>query len=145
MGFRDWLKKEKDNAAELRYYFDVGCEVLGTPDGGWWGSTLAQRMERVNAGRRAEGQRRHYAEPSREDGYYSESRRDGAIGQFFGPDGDITSERPHVHVIHNEREGRIIFMVTQRDGSHTDERYLPINASGNEVNAMIYRLCAQLR
>lgn len=110
-------------------------------DGGqWWRATqyaLAFQAE--------EDARRGYPRPTREDGYFSESDSAGArIGQFIGPDGNITSERPHVHIIHNEREEQIIFIVTQRDGSHTNQQYLPITAPGNEVNAMVDRLRREL-
>ncbi len=82
--------------------------------------------------------------PSRSNGYYSTDRGYGASDYFVGSDGQITAERPHVHVVHNPREGRIIFTVTQRDGSHTHTEYLPIDASGNEVNAVQERLRRQI-
>ncbi|AYF99141.1 hypothetical protein D7I47_13345 [Protaetiibacter intestinalis] len=86
-----------------------------------------------------------YPRPSRPEGYYSESNADASrIGAFYGPDGQITSERPHVHVIHSEAEGRVIFVVTQSDGTHTATEYLPISASGTEVRGLTLRLCGQL-
>lgn len=86
-----------------------------------------------------------YPKPSREDGYYSMRRRDGSIDVFIGPNGDITSERPHIHIIHSPREGRVIFTVTNTDGSHPHHEYLPADASGNQVNAVVDRLRSQLR
>ncbi|SIS19326.1 hypothetical protein [Microbacterium sp. RURRCA19A] len=111
-------------------------------DGGqWWKAT-----QYALAFQAQEDARRGYPRPTRKDGYYSESDAAGTrIGQFIGPNGDITSERPHVHIIHNEGEGKIIFVVTQRDGSHSNQQYLPITASGNEVNAMVDRLRHELR
>lgn len=86
-----------------------------------------------------------YPTPSRKDGYYSQMREDHTVERFIGPDGDITSERPHIHVVHSEREGKIIFVATQRDGSHTHHETLPITAPGSEVNAVINRLRKHLR
>src|ERR1700754_4840361 len=62
-----------------------------------------------------------YPSPSRRDGYYSQLRKGGTIDAFIGPNGDITSERPHVHVVHSPREGRIIFAVTNSQGRHTHQ------------------------
>lgn len=86
-----------------------------------------------------------YPTPSRKNGYYSQQRADGSIDVFIGPNGDITSERPHVHVVHSPPERRIIFTVTDSRGRHIHEEYLPANASGNEVNAVVDRLRRQLR
>ena len=86
-----------------------------------------------------------YPAPTRKDGYYSQMREDRTVERFIGPDGDITAERPHIHVVHSEREGKIIFEVTQRDGSHTHHETLPITAPGSEVNAVINRLRKHLR
>ena len=86
-----------------------------------------------------------YPAPTRKDGYYSRMRKSRTVERFIGPDGDITAERPHIHVVHSEREGKIIFEVTQRDGSHTHHETLPITAPGSEVNAVINRLRKHLR
>ncbi|MGQ0572907.1 MAG: hypothetical protein ACT4RN_01740 [Pseudonocardia sp.] len=85
-----------------------------------------------------------YPAPSRDGGYYSRARADGSIDVFIGPDGDITSERPHVHVVHSPPEDRIILTVTDRRGRHTHQEYLPATASGNEVNAAVDRLRRRL-
>ncbi len=86
-----------------------------------------------------------YPAPSRPEGYYSRSRPDGSVERFIGPDGDITAERPHVHVIHSDTENRIIFVTTMSDGSHAKEEYLSADASGNDVDAMVDRLRRSLR
>ena len=83
---------------------------------------------------------RRYPAPSRKDGYYSTDRGYGAADFFVSKSGDPTAERPHVHVVRNPREGRIIFTVTQLDGRHAHQEFLPIEASGNEVNAVVNRL-----
>jgi hypothetical protein len=57
MGFRDWLRRDVDKTQEMMYFYDVGCEVVGAPTGGWWRSTLAERMDRISIGRK-EVQRR---------------------------------------------------------------------------------------
>lgn len=100
-------------------------------------------IEAARAEREADeaAQRGPFARPSRKNGYFSKDRGYGAADYFIGRRGEITSERPHVHVIHNPREGRIIFTVTQSNGEHPyPDEYLPIDASGNEVNAVQERL-----
>ena len=78
--------------------------------------------------------------------FASRSNGNGSkVDYFIGPDGGPTKARPHVHVIHNEDEGLIVFVATQSDGSHSHEASLPINASGNEVNAMQNRMRQLLR
>lgn len=134
-----------DQQAELTYFFDLGCQVMGTPAGGYWGCSTMERLERVAAGRKEQARRDVYPVPTRPDGYYSQDRGTGAFEQFIGKDGDITSERPHIHVIHSSDEGRIIFAVTHTDGSHGTTEYLPLDSSGNEVNAKVDSLRHQLR
>ena len=86
-----------------------------------------------------------YPSPSRDDGYYSQIRKGGEIDVFIGPNGDITAERPHVHVVHSPPENRIIFTVTDSQGRHIHQEFLPATASGNEVNAVVDRLRGRLR
>jgi hypothetical protein len=86
-----------------------------------------------------------YPSPSRKNGYYSQYRADGSIDVFIGPNGDITSERPHVHVVHSPGENRIIFTVTQSNGRHSHQEFLPATATGNEVDPVVDRLRHQLR
>lgn len=62
MGLMDWLKKEANNFETTRYHYDLGCEILGDPHGGYLGSTLAERMARVNAGRKEARRRELNAE-----------------------------------------------------------------------------------
>ena len=145
MGLGKFFRKMGDQQAELTYFFDLGCEVLGTPDGGYWRCTTWERLDRVAAGRKEQARRDRYPVPTRPDGYYSQDRGNGAIEQFIGKNGDITSERPHVHIIHNENEGRIVFVATQSNGRHSPPEYLPIDAPGNEVNAKIDSMRRQLR
>jgi hypothetical protein len=140
----NFFRKMGDQQAELTYYFNLGCEVLGTPDGGYWRCTTMERLDRVAAGRKEEARRAAYPVPTRPDGYYSRDRGDGTSEQFIGKDGDITAERPHIHVVHNPGEGRIIFAITHSDDTHGRTHYLPITASGNEVNAKINELRSQL-
>ncbi|NUU17287.1 hypothetical protein HP550_08485 [Cellulomonas humilata] len=109
---------------EGKYYYALGCEILGDPPGGYWRPSLADRQARMSAGKREAKRRERNPAPSRADGNYSRSRADGGIDVFIGPDGGITSERPHVHVVHSAPEDRIIFTVTQRDGTHTHTEYL---------------------
>lgn len=145
MGLRDFFGKMGDKQAELTHYFNLGCEVMGTPPGGYWRCTTMERLDRINAGRKEEARRAVYPVPTRPNGYYSQDRGNGAIEQFIGKNGELTAERPHVHIIHNENEGRIVFVATHSNGSHGAPEYLPINASGNEVNAKIDQLRRSLR
>lgn len=57
MGFKEWLKRDLGKADEMMYFYDVGCEVVGAPAGGWWRSSLAERTSRIAIGRK-EVQRR---------------------------------------------------------------------------------------
>lgn len=142
----DFFRKAADTQAEMTDLFNLGCEVLGTPAGGYWRCTTMERLDRVAAGRKEAARRAAaYPAPSRPNGYYSQDRGNGAIEQFIGRNGEITAERPHVHIIHNENEGRIVFVATQSDGSHSAPEYLPINASGNEVNAKVSSMRRLLR
>jgi hypothetical protein len=145
MGLRDFFGKMGDKQAELTHYFNLGCEVMGTPDGGYWRCTTMERLDRINAGRKEEARRAVYPIPTRTGGYYSKLRASGAVELFIGKDGEITSERPHVHVIHNDDEGQIVFVATQSNGQHGRPEYLPIDAAGNDVNDKIDEMRSQLR
>lgn len=137
----DFFRKAADQQAELTDLFNLGCEVMGTPAGGYWRCTTMERLDRVAAGRKEAARRAaRYPAPTRPNGYYSQDRGDGTSEQFIGPDGDLTAERPHVHIIHNPSEGQIIFAVTHSDGTHGNRHYLLIDASGNEVNAKVDEL-----
>jgi hypothetical protein len=144
MGLRNIIRNLGDQQAELTYFFELGCQVMGTPAGGYWRCKPMERLDRIAAGRKEQARRDVYPLPTRDEGYYSQTRKDGSFEQFIGPNGDITAERPHVHVIHNVTEGQIIFAVTHSDGSHGQSEYLPIDAAHKDVNAKIKRLRRQL-
>lgn len=58
MGLRGWIAKQNDGFAENQHYFNIGCEVLGPPQGGAMGmGTPLERAERVAAGRKEEARR----------------------------------------------------------------------------------------
>lgn len=153
MGLLEAIGRAFPKQRELEALYDLGMIESGHSPGGYWRDSTVNRMSYVAIGRRvvarqqeqATKERKRYPAPSRNDGYYSQMRADGTVEQFIGRDGNITSERPHVHIVHSEREGKILFVVTQRDGSHTHRETLPITASGNEVNAVIIRLRRKLR
>lgn len=153
MGLREFIGRASSKQRELEALYDLGMIESGHSPGGYWHDSTLNRMSYVAIGRRvverrqeqAAREQEHYPAPSRQDGYYSRMRADSTVEQFIGSDGSITSERPHVHVVHSEREGKITFVVTQKNGSHTHRETLPITASGNEVNAVINRLRKQLR
>lgn len=77
--------------------------------------------------------------PSRDDGHYSQSRPE-KDDYFVDRRGRPTSERPHVHVIHQRNENRIIIVGTRRDDTHSESHYLPYDASAREVQAVVKRL-----
>lgn len=83
--------------------------------------------------------------PTRDDGYYSEHRPGDKDHYFIGPRGEITSERPHVHVIHSTRENRIIIEGTNTDGTHFGKQYLPFDSGWKAVDAVVATLRQQLR
>ena len=101
---------------------------------------MAAKREREERERRSAAR---YPAPTRKGGWYS-TNRGGKVELFIGPDGDITAERPHVHVVHDEPNSEVVFIVTRADGSHPTKTKLPGTASGNEVNAMIARLIQEL-
>lgn len=52
MGFKDWIRKDMEKSALMKYHYELGCQVLGEPEGGWWRSTLSDRLLRIEEGRR---------------------------------------------------------------------------------------------
>ncbi|WP_195210587.1 hypothetical protein [Actinomarinicola tropica] len=79
-----------------------------------------------------------YPAPSRKGGWYSKySSEDGTIHVMIGPDGNITTTYPHVHVIHDERGSEVRVVVSRGPGDHPHTFRLPGTASGNEVDAKI--------
>lgn len=147
MGF---FSKAKEVAVESSQYYKLGRQVLGISMLDFLRMSFTDKMRVAKAGqaeyrRRKAEESQRYPKPSRPDGYYSKLRKDGKIDLFFDRNGEITSERPHVHVIHSEPEGKIIFKVTQENGEHTHAEELPIDASGSEVNAMVDRLRREIR
>ena len=150
-----WFSRQVDSWNEAKYYFNLGCEVLGPPSTNIGIQGSVERADRIAAGRREAARRAAieaakeksatvYGRPTRDDGYFSQDRGYGAADYFLGRDGNPTSERPHLHVIHNPREGKIIFVVTTRNGAHVAEEQLPIDTPGNEVNAVQARLLRML-
>ena len=137
MGFWDRIVEKNKNS--FKDHMTGTWRSLTNGTSGDMSATMAE-VRAARAEREERERRSSYPAPSRDKGYYSRDRGDGTAEYYIGPNGDITAERPHVHVIHNPGEGRIIFKVTQSDGAHTHTEYLPITASGNEVNAVEHRL-----
>lgn len=75
-------------------------------------------------------------ETSSRGGWNSKYGR-GTTELLLDKNGNPTTGYPHVHVIHDEPGGRIKLHITRSRDVHTDELYLPGNASGNQVNAAI--------
>jgi hypothetical protein len=69
----------------------------------------------------------------------------GAIELMVDRDGNPTNTYPHVHVIHDEAKGEVRFVLSLGPQNHPVRETLPGTASGNEVNAMIDRMVAELR
>jgi hypothetical protein len=114
-----------------------------------------ERADRITAGRReaerraaiqaAKEQTRVYGNTKPEDRYFSQDRGYGAADYFLDKNGNPTNERPHLHVIHNPREGRITFVVTRLDGTHGEAEFLPIDAPYRDVKTKQEELLKQLR
>lgn len=140
MGLGNWIKNEISIAWR--------SQLRSLKHGGTAEAVMAERAK-IKAEDRVrwveqQKQMRHYPPPSRKDGYFSTSE-EGKVGVFIAPNGDITSERPHVHIVHSEFENRIIITPTMSDGRHLASEYLPLDASENEVNAVVNRLRGKLR
>ena len=118
-------------------------QAVGAAKYGASTSASHNRAAMLAARREREANETRYAAPTRQGGWYSKSR-DGKVEIFIGPDGDLTAERPHVHVVHDDPNSEVIFIVTRIDGSHPIKTSLPGSATGNEVNAMIARLVKEL-
>ncbi|QLD10869.1 hypothetical protein [Microbacterium oleivorans] len=48
-----------------KVFYDLGCEILGAPPGGYWGSSLADRTARLEAGKRESRRRAEQVPPVR--------------------------------------------------------------------------------
>lgn len=113
---------------------------IAVPSSGWWYVTVdlaGLRATSVNAGVAVERRpaTQSYAAPTRDRGYYSRDRGNGDFEYFIGRDGDITAERPHVHVIHSQSENRIVIVGTHTDGTKIPEEVsLPFDSSWREVD-----------
>ena len=132
MGFGDQLRKA------------LGDQIRGTLKHGGSTSYSHNRAAMLAAKEEREARERAYARPTRKGGWYSRSKA-GKIELFIGPNGDITAERPHVHVIHDDSASEVIFVVTMSDGTHPIRKTLPGSASGNEVNEVIADLLRHLK
>jgi hypothetical protein len=77
--------------------------------------------------------------------YYSKyDARTQTTEQFVSKEGQLTFERPHVHVIHDELSNEVRLVNTTRDGDHPVRESLPGDASGNQVNTAVEALREQL-
>jgi hypothetical protein len=75
---------------------------------------------------------------------YTSIQKDGTIHEYIGPAGGITFDRPHVHVIHDEKHDEVRLHLTDASGGHTHEIAL-VGATGSEVNAAVDVLTDVLR
>lgn len=137
-----WMGRQKDSYDDAKYIYELGCEVLGKPRGNMGFGTVRERADRLRAGRaeyaRRQAAQKHYPAPSRDGGYYSRYISGNKTTEIFiGPDGNLTSERPHVHVIHDDSRGEIRIVVTWENNDHTHFVRLPGTTDGNAVNAAI--------
>lgn len=71
--------------------------------------------------------------------------RDQTVHIFVSPTGEMTTDRPHVHVIHDEIKNEVRVVATTAAGQHPVKEPLPGNVSGNQVNAVVEDLAAFLR
>lgn len=78
--------------------------------------------------------------PKEDWGWYSKYRKkDGTIHVMVDKHGNITTEYPHVHVIHDEPGSKIQIVVSRGPKDHPAKWSLHGSSSGNEVNAAIDR------
>lgn len=80
--------------------------------------------------------------------YYSKTdddRPSEVFHQFISPDGDLTFERAHVHVIHDERNDEVRLQISLGEKPRHSETIALVGATGSEVNAAIDLLTDALK
>ncbi len=77
--------------------------------------------------------------------WYSSYNGKGEIQILLDKEGKPTTGYPHVHVIHDPNKGQVRMHNTLSKGVHKDNRRLPGNATGTQVNAAINDLRAALK
>ncbi len=133
MGLKDWAAKKK---AEQPTFLD---QVRGTGrvirQQGLAGGMSPLAIRRAGKQVKAERMAR---ETSRSGGWNSKySSSTNTTEVMLDKNGNPTTAYPHIHIIHDEFGGRIKLHITRSPGVHTDELYLPANASGNQVDAAV--------
>jgi hypothetical protein len=84
---------------------------------------------------------RTYARAEGDDYYSKHDPRFGRTGYFVDRRGNPTTGYPHVHVIADERQGKIFLTASRSKHEKVGPAVeLPISASGNEVNAAAKQL-----
>ena len=82
---------------------------------------------------------------ARRGGWYAKYRQDdGKIHAMVDRNGNPTTTYPHVHVIHDERGGEVVVVISRGGGVHEERTVLPGDVSGNQVNAVVDRLRRKL-
>lgn len=158
--FKDAAGKYSQAQREIIAIFDVGCEVMGRPAGGYWLSKHHERVERIQAGKRElarrerlqkqlaefqEGTSSHKARPEKDWGWYSKwVEKDGSIHVMFDRHGNQTTSYPHVHLIHDEPGGEIRVILSRGPKNHPERIVLPGTASAATVDAAVAKLRAKL-
>ncbi|MFL5872216.1 MAG: hypothetical protein ACJ75T_01900 [Solirubrobacterales bacterium] len=77
--------------------------------------------------------------------HYGKTEGDDRVHQFFSVDGDLTFGRAHVHVVHDERNDEVRLHVSFGDTNRHSEKIALVGALGNDVNAAVDLLTAELR
>jgi hypothetical protein len=69
----------------------------------------------------------------------------GLVQEYFSPENDLTFDRAHVHVFHDERNDEVRLHISLGEKNRHSEKIALVGASGNEVNAAVDLLTAALK
>lgn len=77
--------------------------------------------------------------------WYSKARSDdNTVHVMYDANGEITTDYPHVHVIHDGKANEVRVVASWGPGDHSDPLVLPGDASGNDVNTAVEQMRGEL-
>ena len=135
MGFGDWLKRDIEKSRDMKHYYKVGCEVLGAPAGGWWGSTLRERTDRIEAGKKEVERRRRLGAQATESALrsaYREAQAQRGRDVQFKSNGITVKVKNGYSRQYDQFTTDIILIDPGRPGEHL--HYI-LDENGNEIYA----------
>jgi chromosome segregation ATPase len=80
----------------------------------------------------------------RSNWYTKSDGRDETIHEMVDKAGNLTTDYPHVHVIHDEKNHEIRVVASHGQHSHSETMTLSGDASGNDVNAAVAEMRRRL-